>query len=93
MHVFSDFKDARVLKAVACIKNGITKVNDSYTASVLAYSLTLADDPDKSLMLNKLKDLEIRAGMKYRDTLKRHQGIFRIMSHILKGLFVKIVSN
>ena len=74
MHVFSDFKDARVLKAVACIKNGITKVKDSYTASVLAYTLTLADDPDKSLMLNKLKDLEIRAGMKYRDVIRAYLG-------------------
>ena len=74
MYTFFVFKDARVLKAVACIKNGITNVNDSYTASVLAYSLSLAADPDKNLMLNKLKNLEIRAGIKYRDILKYHQG-------------------
>ena len=59
------FKDARVKKAVTCIKNGITNVSDSYTASVLAYSLSLATDPDKNLMLNRLKEFEIRAGMKY----------------------------
>ena len=29
---------------------------------------------DKNLMLNKLKDMEIRAGMKHRDILKRKQG-------------------
>ena len=74
MYIFFVFKDARVLKAVACIKNGITNVNDSYTASVLAYSLSLAADPDKNLMLNRLKDLEIRTGMKHGDFLKRKQG-------------------
>ena len=68
MHIIFVFKDVRVREALACIKNGISKVNESYTASVLAYSLGLAADPDKTVMLNKLKDWEIREGIKYIET-------------------------
>jgi len=47
-------------QALQCVSNGLSKVNDSYTASILAYTLSLAGSPEKELMITYLKENAIK---------------------------------
>ena len=56
------------MKALRCIKSNDTDIEDPYKLAVLAYALRLADDPDKTSIFNKLRNLEIRASKEWSST-------------------------
>eukprot|EP00794_Sanderia_malayensis_P010196 gene10196-11244_t len=53
-------------RALQCISSGIDKISDSYSAAILAYTLTLANSPDRSKVMKKLDSLaKVKDGLKY----------------------------
>jgi hypothetical protein len=44
-----------VSKALRCVTNNLDQFHDSYTTSLVTYTLTLADHPKAELMIRRLK--------------------------------------
>ncbi|CAB3978842.1 alpha-2-macroglobulin-like isoform X1, partial [Paramuricea clavata] len=51
-----DKKTRIVSKALNCVTDKLTHIQDSYTTSLVTYTLVLADHPKAGLMISRLKD-------------------------------------
>ncbi|CAB4010718.1 alpha-2-macroglobulin-like isoform X2, partial [Paramuricea clavata] len=49
-------KTQMVAKALSCVTDNLTHIQDSYTTSLVTYTLVLADHPKAGLMISRLKN-------------------------------------
>ena len=45
-----------VSKALSCVTDNLIQIQDSYTTSLVTYTLVLADHPKAGLMISRLKN-------------------------------------
>ena len=59
------FQNAMVWRALSCITNRLEFINDTYTAALVTYTLTLANHTDAKKIMTMLRNKAIKKGKPY----------------------------
>ena len=58
-----------VSKALECVTDNLDHIQDSYTTSLVTYTLVLADHPKAGIMMSRLKNKAVSKGGSFRQDM------------------------